>query len=352
MYKTLFDFNLYHTYFLDEGEKTFFQTNGATRLAEEDRETVEKKYELEDFLGIVPTMSTVQKLKNHRLFIRNHAKGFRVLSETNKQIALEGGMEVSRYSPVIPLDDSLNLTFYLKVHDPYFYNYSSIVEKKISQLYLLTNRDSSGINIFRATSKERKWKRFLINEKETRQLVYNLEVENQKQLRVPNLVSIDVIQPDELNAIEMKIENAQSLTDAEQEVINTLNTAVKILKNRGIVGVLQLQIKGDDNTEFTESINVKNPNNQQFDLEKQCLPKVYPDFEVFINNRETFWRYKELQTSTIMTTTQKKPLTKNGRVEIENQDVLPQPQGDYFFPNPTPEIIIKEAQKYYSEVFI
>ncbi|CAM1358283.1 hypothetical protein [Tenacibaculum xiamenense] len=352
MYKTVFDFNLYHTYFLDEGEKTFFQTNGSVRLPEEDRKALEREYKLKDFLNIVPTTSTIKKLKDHRLFIRDHSKGFRVLAETNEQIALEGGSEVSRYSPVIPLDDTLNLTFYLKVHDPYFYNYSNIVEKNTSQLYLLTNKDSSAINIFRATSKERKWKKFLINERETRALVYNLEIENQKQLLVPNLVSIDVIQQDELNTIETKIENAQSLTDTEQEVIDTLNAAIKVLKNRGIVGVLQLQAKGDDNTEFTENINVKNPNNQQFDLIKQCLPKVCPDFEVFMNNRETFWRYKELQTSTIMTTKRKKPLTKNGRVEIENQDVLPQPQGDYFFPNPTPEIIIKEAQKYYSEVFI
>ncbi len=352
MYKTLFNFNLYHTYFLDEGEKTFFQTNGATRLSESDRNLLEREYKLEDFLSITPTTSTTRKLKNHRLFIRNHSKGFRVLTETNEQIALENGSEVSRYSPVIPMDDTLSLTFYLKSHDPYFYNYSNIIEKNNAQLYLLTNIDSSAINIFRATAKERKWKKFLINERETRALVYNLEVENQKQLLVPNLVSIDAIQPNELNTIESKIENAQPLTESELEVIDTLNTAIKVLKNRGIIGVLQLQIKGDDNTEFTESVNVKNPNNQQFDLEKQCLPKAYPDFDVFINNRETFWRYKELQTSTIMTTKQKKPLTKNGRVEIENQDIQPLPQGNYFFPNPTPEIIIKEAQKYYSEVFI
>lgn len=360
MYQTLFNINVYHSYFLDEGERVYFGGNGANQLSEEEKKNAEKAYELSEFLSILPTEDTQVKLKDHRLLYRKHAKGIRVLAETTEETEKVGVDEVPRYSPVIPLADDLELTFYFKVHDAFFENYSKLIERAAPQLYFVSNTSSSAGNVFDSLANPMAWEAFLLTEKETRALCYQLETAKQQQLHIPNLVSIanmkttnlQLVTANDLEAIENKITNAIALTEEEQEIVNTLNTYIKIAKNKGIIGVLQLKMKGNNATDLTENVTVKNTATGLFDTLKQCLIPTYPELVLYIENKATFWRYKAVSSNLVMTTKTEKPLTKNGRVEIAKQDLLPQPQGDYFFPNPTPENIKKEAQSYYSEIFI
>ena len=356
MYTTLFNINIYHSYFLDEGERSFFElnggNNGVTPLTEKEKKVLERHYDIADYLTIVPAQETKDKLKNHRLLLRNHAKGIRILNETIQETAEENNVEVTRYSPIITLSETLTFTFYIKVHDAYFENYSKIVEKNQHQLYLLSNKNTTVTNIFETTSEVKKWEEFLLTVKETRKLLLEIEKEKQSKILLPSLVTIANISTTVLEAIETKIENAVSLSKEEEESIQAINSYIQATKNKGVIGVLQLQINGANNTDLVEEVLVKNPENQQFDIQKQCLLATPPEFSICIENRTTFWRYKKTSENLVMTTKEEKPLTKNGRVEIEKQDVQPQPQEDYYFPNPTPEIIKKEAQSYYSEVFI
>jgi hypothetical protein len=356
MYKTLFNINIYHSYFLDEGERTFFElnggNNGATPLTDEEKKRLEEQYNINKFLSIQPTKETKKSLKNHRLLLRKHKKGIRVVSEILEVIGKEGNQEVKRYSPIITLPDSLTLTFHLKVHHPYFENFSNIIEKKEQQLYYLSNKSSSAINLFETISEIKKWSSFLISDSETRKLLHQLESEKEFDTITPNLVTIANIEASELDVIESKITNAIPLNEEEQKVIDTINSFVKRIKNSGVIGIVQIQISGDNSTNLTEEVLVKNEQTQLFDVPKQCLLEEFPQFAICIENRSTFWRYTKRSESLVMTTSEKKPLTLNGRVEIEKQDVLPQPQNDYYFPNPTPESIKKESQDYYSEVFI
>ncbi|WP_417799647.1 hypothetical protein [Tenacibaculum sp.] len=358
MYKTLFNINIYHSYFLNEGERTFFEfnggNNGVTPLTTEEKKRLEEQYDISKFLSIQPTQETKKRLKNHRLLLRNHKKGVRVLSETTKVIAEEGNQEVDRYSPIITLPDSLTLTFYVKAHHSYFENFSNIIEKKEQQLYYLSNKTSSAINLFEAISEVKKWSSFLISENETRKLLHQLESEKEFQTTTPNLVSIANIAAFQLETIEAKLMNATPLNEEEQEVVNTINSFVKSIKNKGVIGLVQVQILGNDNTNLTEEVFVKNKETQLFDVLEKCLLETPPQFAVCIENRATFWRYTKTSESLVMTTSEERPLTLNGRVEINKQDVSPQPQNDYYFPNPTPESITLDPdnQNYYSEVFI
>lgn len=356
MYKTLFNINIYHSYFLDEGERTFFELNGGNNgvipLTDEEKKRLEEQYDISNFLSIQPTKETKKSLKNHRLLLRNHKKGIRIVSETLEVIAEEGNQEVNRYSPIITLSDSLTLTFYLKVDHPYFENFSNIIEKKEQQLYYLSNKSSSAINLFETISEIKKWSSFLISDNETRKLLHQFESEKELDTVTPNLVTIANIEALELDVIESKITNAIPLNEEEQKVIDTINSFVKRIKNSGVIGIVQIQISGDNNTNLTEEVLVKNEQTQLFDVPKQCLLKEFPQFAICIENRNTFWRYTKRSENLVMTTSEEKPLTLNGRVEIDKQDVSPQPQDDYYFPNPTPESIKKESQDYYSEVFI
>ncbi|MDX8553705.1 hypothetical protein MK851_08740 [Tenacibaculum sp. 1B UA] len=356
MYKTLFNINIYHAYFLNEGERTFFELNGGNNgiipLTDEEKKRIEEQYNISKFLSIQPTKETEKSLKNHRLLLRNHKKGIRIVSETLEVIAEEGNQEVKRYSPIITLSDSLTLTFYLKVHHPYFENYSNIIEKKEQQLYYLSNKSSSAINLFETISEVKKWSSFLISDSETRKLLHQIESEKEFDTTTPNLVTIANTDASKLDIIESKITNAIPLTKEEEKVIDTINSFVRRIKNSGVIGVVQIQISGDNNTNLTEEVLVKNEQTQLFDVPKQCLLEEFPQFAICIENRNTFWRYTKRSENLVMTTSEEKPLTLNGRVEIDKQDVSPQPQDDYYFPNPTPESIKKESQDYYSEVFI
>ncbi|MFT7900825.1 hypothetical protein VBY74_12680 [Tenacibaculum ascidiaceicola] len=356
MYKTLFNINIYHSYFLDEGERTFFElnggNNGVTPLTDEEKKRLEEQYDIGKFLSIQPTQETKKSLKNHRLLLRGHKKGVRVLSETIKVITEEGNQEVDRYSSIITLPDSLTLTFYLKVHHPHFENFSNIIEKKEQQLYYLSNKSSSVINLFETISEVKKWSSFLISDSETRKLLHQLESEKELDTATPNLVTIANIDTSELDVIETKITNAIPLNEEEQKVIDAINSFVQRIKNNGVIGIAQIQISGDNNTNLTEEVLAKNEETEVFDVSQQCLLKEFPEFAICIENRNTFWRYTKRSEELVMTTSEEKPLTLNGRVEIDKQDVVPQPQEDYYFPNPTPESIKKESQDYYSEIFI
>lgn len=356
MYKTLFNINIYHAYFLNEGERTFFELNGGNNgvipLTDEEKKRLEEQYDINKFLSIQPTKETKKTLKNHRLLLRNHQKGIRVVSETLEVTVKEGNQEAKRYSPIITLPNLLTLTFYLKVHHPYFENFSNIIEKKEQQLYYLSNKSSSAINLFETTSEVKKWSSFLISNSETRKLLHQLESKKEFETTTPNLVTIANIEASELDAIESKITNAIPLTEEEKKIIDIINAYVKRIKNSGIVGVIQVQVSGTNNTNLTEELLVKNEQTQLFDVPKQCLLEEFPQFAICIENRSTFWRYTKASENLVMTTSEEKPLTLNGRVEIDKQDVLPQPQDDYYFPNPTPESIKKESQDYYSEVLI
>lgn len=352
VYKALFNIDLLHAYFLDQGEKKYHANNANDELSEEEKQDSLRSYNLFDFMEVIPNKKTRSIAKNHRILIRNHSKGIRVLTSSLQVNSEEGNDVVVRYSPVINLSDDVVFTFFIKAKDRFFLNYSDVTEKTNNKLYYLSNLSSSATNVFDSNSSIEKWEDFVITERESRKLVYELEKEQEFDTNTPKLVTISSIDESLIESIEDKVDNDTALTDDETEIFNYLNTSVKQLKNSGVIGVFQIKVSGDNNTNLTELVDTEDEQTGNFDIEKQCLLKDTVDFQIYIENKKTFWRYRQRSENQIMVTKQEHPLTKNGKVEIEKTDVTPQPSGNLFFPNPTIDSVTKEEQDYYSEIFI
>lgn len=352
VYKALFNIDLLHAYFLDQGEKKYHANNANDELSEEEKQDSLRSYNLFDFMEVIPNKKTRSIAKNHRILIRNHSKGIRVLTSSLQVNSEEGNDVVVRYSPVINLSNDVVFTFFIKAKDRFFLNYSDVTEKTNNKLYYLSNLSSSATNVFDSNSSIEKWEDFVITERESRKLVYELEKEQEFDTNTPKLVTISSIDESLIESIEDKVDNDTALTDDETEIFNYLNTSVKQLKNSGVIGIFQIKVSGDNNTNLTELVDTEDEQTGNFDIEKQCLLKDTVDFQIYIENKKTFWRYRQRSENQIMVTKQEHPLTKNGKVEIEKTDVTPQPSGNLFFPNPTIDSVTKEEQDYYSEIFI
>lgn len=348
LYKTLFNINLYHAYFLDEGNRKFHDLKGTGLvLSLNDKDRIIAEYDSTKFLNIIPTDATSKKLEDYRLLLKNHTKGIRVFTEALRVTAYENGNTVERYNPLIKLPENLRLSFYIKSNDRYFDNYSNIINKNKPQLYVLSNKRSSTSNIFDANNQIKELSEFLASEKDTRKLVYELEKEKQS-----NNFSIANIDDTIINTIETKIVEGKDLDDEEKKILEALNTQIKRVRNSQIIGVLQLEITGTSYS-LAEDIQTRNLDTYEYE-EKQCILKNHPSFDIAIENRKTFWRYNEPSKNLVRTTKEKKPLTQNGTIIIKKEDVSPQPNRNekYYFPNPTSSSIRKENEDYYSEIFI
>lgn len=338
-YKTLFNINIHHGYFLDNGQKKFLTSNNNNAMSDDEKKIALQNYDFSKYLEVTPTKSTQVILKNHRMLVKGDNQGFRVLVST-----LEEEDEQDKFIPIIKLDEELTLTFQLKAIDPYFYNYTQSTALTNDRMYLFTNKKPVGeSNDFETIFQNNDGKidsNFLLKEASTRTLVRTIAEEDEE---VTNQFSI-------VNEINI-IETDDTLTNGEKNsLINKfLDTIIKKQKKKGVVGYVRLTIKGDDDTQ--DLLNFENPN--QYTLNE------YPDFTLSFLNRRTFWRFISLKDGAVLTTKNKKWSSKNGYLEIKSSDFDPAgldpPEtdpNDYNFPNPTAEIIKKENNKYYSEVFI
>ena len=318
-YKPLVNIAIHHAYFLDEGEDRF------KNMDAEEQELQLRNYVLKDYLRVVPSLSTQQQLKDHRLLYQQQQYGIQLLAGVlDKEV-----LGVTKYYPQIPLDDDLEFTFELWATDPHFDNYTQLTSKDNNRLYLFTNiepstEDPGYANVF--TENGTVDASFLVKSKTARRLVYDMLVDHESLSGKPSQQLVSAIDPDDLDEAEIK----------EQ-----LHSHIQKLKRKGFLGFIQLRIKGDSAQHLLA-----------FDGADQYIKDITPSATISFRNRKTFWRYIETKDGVSMTTTSKKPLTKNGFVEIEDADLTPFPMETYAYPNPGVALIKKENNKYYSEIFI
>ena len=324
IYRSVFNMNIRHAYFLDEGEEVF------SDMPDDEKYELLRKYRLSDYLKIVPTAATKHIIKGHRLLFKAHSQGFRVVSK----VIGEPVAEPLKFSPLIFLQDDLNLTFGLYINDAYFENYTQIADKGDPTLYLFSNvrpttEDVGFANIFTADGSIDP--DFLLREESTRHLVHNIALEDKffgsglDRFSIANIAATDIDSP---------------------ESIDLINQHIKSKKYDGLVGYVRLTIKGDDNNHLLEFDDSDSNNIKQY-----ILPQP-PEFNLSFKNRKTFWRYIGFNEDSVLTTDTTKPLVKNGFVQIESSDFDPAPTEDKHYPNPTILSIKKEDSNYYSEIFI
>jgi hypothetical protein len=254
----------------------------------------------------------------------------------------------TKYEPIIPLEDDLYLTFEIKATDPYFFNYTDTFDLSDHRMYVFTNvepanQDAAFENIFENNGGLID-DRFLLKEEEVRELLKNMALEDDQFLiQQPGTSSLG-------QSIQI-IQNDSNLTENQKntEIEALLNTVILKKKKQQTIGYIRLKVKGDANDRHL----------LEFSGNDQYIHQNTPQFTISFVNLKTYWRFISEADNATLTTKQKKWLSKNGYVEITSSDFdnagLDPPTtdpDDYLFPNPTVDLIIKENQHYYSEIFI
>jgi len=344
-FKTLFDIHIHHGYFLDKGEEKYLKVNpDDSEMSDDDKAFALKEYQLTDYLQITPSDSTKTHMRNYRMTIRPHAKGFRVLINVLERTI---GPD-TKYEPMIPLEEDLYFTFEIQANDPYFYNYSDVFELSDSKVYLFTNQEPANQeaefeNLFENNGGLID-SRFLLKETESRELVKAIALEDENFL-VYKTGTIS------LGRNIRIIQNDANLTNEQKdtEIENLLNLVIQKRKKKQTLGYIRLHVNGD----------AANRHLLEYSGDKQYLKDNPPTFTLSFINKKTYWRFISEADDATLTTKQKKWLSKNGSIEITSSDFdaagLDPPETDpedYVFPNPTVDLIKEEDNNYYSEIFI
>jgi len=345
-YKSLFQINIHHGYFLDKGEEKYEKVEVSDdEMSPEDKDEAIKEYNVSEYLKITPSDFTKTQFRNYRMMMRPSASGFRVLVNTlERKIG-----ETKRYQPIIPLEDTMYLTFEVQATDPYFYNYSDVFDLSNNRMYLFTNVEPAGQDAEFEQLFENDGgfidDRFLLQEAGTREVIKAIALENENFFELESGVL-------SLGKTIRLIENNDELTEDQKEtqIESLLNYTIQKKKKRQVIGYVRLRIKGEaEDEDLLEYID-----NEQY------VQTTTPDFTISFINIKSFWVFKSTSDDATLTTKDEKWLSRSGSIEITSDDFdgggLDPPGTDpenYTFPNPTIYLINKDDDNnYYSEIFI
>lgn len=303
VYRSLFNVDILHHYFLNEGEWVYGFTPGPSQDDQDAVKAMEvnlSKYLLSSFMDIQPTKKTVTTLKNYRSRFIQSKHGFQVVMATDGN------------SPFIPFSEDLSFDFIVRITDQYFENYTNITINRSEPLFL-----SNVTPEIPAEPKEGEEKtaipvKFCLLSKFKTALTNGIAPPPlYPLLPTPKLPMIS--REVELNNIEPR------------ELL-------------GAFAIIRIHLVGEEGEiKLTDIDKVgaqvdPNPNGaKEFN-------SVLPEVKLMFENRSTFWKYHRSKDSVqVYATTEELPLTKNGFVSVPVPDALPtEPQN---YPNPSVRMI-------------
>jgi len=133
-YKQLFEVKLLHNYFLNDGTVAFSSMNPV------DQQKRLKPYDILEFVTIVPTRDTIEKMRGYNILFKTQKSGFSTYTK------LEEG---TQNTPFIVLPDDLNLKFILKLKDSFFGNYTNLAPGGTEIFYFGNSKPSTEGNSFK-----------------------------------------------------------------------------------------------------------------------------------------------------------------------------------------------------------
>jgi hypothetical protein len=123
-YRKLFSVNIYHSYFLDDGNLAF---DSSPVL----KEAQLVNYNFEDFCKIIPSEKTQELFKGNKLVFKTTSNGFTIFSKA-EETAPNSGI----YRPLVNLSQATVFDFLIYVKDALFENYSTVNSKPLIPYYL------------------------------------------------------------------------------------------------------------------------------------------------------------------------------------------------------------------------
>lgn len=245
-YKSLVRINLYHHFFLDDGQTAFDDT---AQLKEEQL----VKYDMREFIEVVPSLETQRMIANQRMVFRTDKAGCTLLTRV-----VETAPNSGIYEPVVPLLQNETLTFLLYITDPLFENYSTVGSVPAIP-YLFTNKKPAT---------------------EAGAFTY-IDMESTT------------------NAIED--------FDMEQATYEAFGSSLTYDENIGLFGIIQLEMAGDDTTIVDGNArNLIEPSGEMLTSNRV--------FKIQLKNRTTIWNYRDASDGSLIHTSDptELPLVKNG----------------------------------------
>ena len=356
VYRPLAKITIHHDFYLDDGADKFVD------LSDDEKKSQLTGYDFLNFLKITPTPITQRLLQNHKIVLRN--TGSELLLFVNVEEYNKVGESATAFCPKVEMTDDQVFTFELRFSDTYFNNYTNSLDASENRLYYFSNK--------RPDSESNAFPNFF-----TDQAIHTdflLQPEGSREI-IHDILTKEIAPVDDLG-----LETILAIDDTDIEVPENaavLNTYIETQKRNGLLGYIQMMVKGDSNADLLEDVTVEIPGSSNQTL--GCLPEVEVAPLLRFENRKTFWQYIDLQGDNIYTTIQKEPLTKKGFVTIEASDLDPSPDSgpgnsggnpgnsggnpgnsggnsnsgeQLFFPNPGPEQLKVIEDDFYSEIFI
>lgn len=268
-YKKLFEVQLFHNYFLNDGATTF------SSMTDADQKKQLKLFDLTDIIDIIPTQETSSKMAGHKIVFKIHESGLSAYCK------IANG---TTNTPFISLPDDLDLNFVLKIKDSLFGNYTKLSSGGTGIFYFGNSKPSTEGASFKYIAKS-----------------------NQ------NILVTD----------DYKLSSAGSTA-----LLANLKGSIGI----GVFGIVQLSMKGD-----TVGLSILTSQGK--------LKTQMPTFKIQLDNRASFWRYKNASDDTeIFTTASPNPLTKFGFVEVIHAGEK--------YPNPNAGHLIPDNNNFFSDIYI
>ncbi len=285
-YTELFRVQMLHHFFLDKGNQLF------NSMSENDRQKQLKSYNFREYLNVVPTPKTKQKMDGHHAVLYRQKSRFSVWVEVEQN---------DDKVPFVDFSDDLSFTFLIKITDRNFLNYTDLKLSDTGKIYYSSNqRLQSESNSFPLISLKNDatmiGDSFLLSDESASDELANLSAGERK-----NLFGI--------LRLHMKGENATyDITTNQGEIKDT-------------TPVFKVEFKNRETTWryiFTDDQNVKNNDDVK----------------------------KENGSAKILVTKTEKPLTKTGFLTVElDGDELPNPDSRIIKPDVS-------SNKIYSEIYM
>jgi hypothetical protein len=128
-YAVLFQVEIGHDFSLNQGEIVH------EALSLKQQQQVMAQYNLDSWLSITPTTTTVRTLAGQQMLFKATTSGFLVGVKLDPTVDLQ---------PFISLPSTLKLTFALQVRDPYFFNYTALTGEALP-FHWFSNASGNGM---------------------------------------------------------------------------------------------------------------------------------------------------------------------------------------------------------------
>ncbi|MGM0621099.1 MAG: hypothetical protein ACQETJ_08650 [Bacteroidota bacterium] len=265
-YKELFRVEILHRYFLNKGTLEFDD------MSEENQAKQMRIYNFNRFFKIIPATADLRKLSGRKMVFSQFNSGFGIWAETDAN---------NPQKPLIPIEDSFNLTFIIQVSDNNFLNYTNLELGNARKLHYFSNQRLSSEN--------------------------------------PGFPLIPL-----KNLNEVADDTFVLSADSEAEELKQLSAE----KQKNLFGIIRIFMKG------------QNASHDITDAQGNLKANT-PTFKLEFLNRSTVWRYifdtnqsvkppdnvkVENGDPRVLVTKTKKPLTQNGFITVElDGEELPNP---------------------------